>query len=103
MGRRSKSAKSSINNLGSKAQKQHSVTNEDTNNSVYELGPVPHADPEHRNEGKSSEEGFVFEGNDGSLILIIYGLPLVYKHNAKASNVYPERLTVVAHYRTNGR
>jgi hypothetical protein len=72
MGRKSKSAKSSINNLGSKSKKMHSVTTgiEDNNDSVYELGPVPHADSVHRNEGMSSEEGFVFEGKDGSLVLM---------------------------------
>ena len=73
MGRRSKSAKSSINNLGSKAKKLHSVTIE-TNDSVYdpELVPVPHhdADQEDRNEEMGSEEGFVFERDDGSLILM---------------------------------
>jgi hypothetical protein len=72
MGRKSKSAKSSINNLGSRAKRRHSVTIEEveeTNDSVYELGPVPKADPEHGNDGMS-EEGFIFEGNDGSLILM---------------------------------
>lgn len=61
MGHKSKSAKSSINNLGSKAKKKYSVTIEDTNDSVYEMGPVPHVDQVHGNKGESSEEGLVIK------------------------------------------
>jgi hypothetical protein len=77
MGRKSKSAKSSINNLGSKSKKKHSlaVTIEDTNDSVYELGPVPHADPVHRNEGMSSEEGF--DEMEKSMLACLDDIPLI--------------------------
>jgi hypothetical protein len=52
MGQRSKSAKSSISNLGSKSQKTIMTASEDigTNDSVYELGPMPRANSEHINE-----------------------------------------------------
>ena len=76
MGRRPKSIKSSITNLGSKTQRRHSkslaVTNDLPVDSVgdLEFRPVPHVGSEHRNEGISSEEGFVFKGDNESLTLM---------------------------------